>query len=167
MIDPRGPFDLRPLIAEASTEAESSFTFAFGQRRENQHHSDSRKSDCLSRIPYELQCRILEMLSTQSVLNIFLASPHFRQCAKNLPRSFWESRLFFDVPWCADIVLSQMQQRSKVQWNELLRLLNEASAVAGYDSDSLDYLGLKNRRRIWLRCERILRDIESQHSLKR
>jgi hypothetical protein len=60
-----------------------------------------------------------------------------------------------------------MQQRSKVQWDELLRLLKEASTVAGYDSDSLDYLALKNRRRIWLQCERILRDTESQHSLKR
>ncbi|KAF4220803.1 hypothetical protein CNMCM8980_000386 [Aspergillus fumigatiaffinis] len=145
VIDPRGPFDLRPLIAEASTESESSFTFAFNQGRETQHHSDSRKSDYLSLIPYELRFRILKLLPTR----------------------FWESRLFFDVPWCADIVLSQMQQRSKVQWDELLRLLKEAYAVAGYDSDSLDYLTLKKRRRIWLQCERILRGIESQHSLKR
>jgi hypothetical protein len=167
VIGPRGPFDLRPLIAEASTESESSFTFTFNQDRETQHHSDSRKSNYLSLIPYELRFRILEMLPTQPVLNIFLASPHFRQCAKDLPCSFWESRLFFDAPWCADIVLSQMQQRREVQWDELLRLLKEASAVAGYDGKFLDYLALKNRRRIWLQCERIVRDIESQHSLER
>jgi hypothetical protein len=166
-MDPNGPFDLRGLITEASTETESSFTFVFNHDRENQDHSDSRVSDNLSLVPYELRFRILEMLPTQSVLNLFLASPHFRQCAKNLPRSFWESRLFFDVPWCADIVLSQVQQRSKIQWNELLRLLKDAPAVAGHDSNSLNYLALKNRRRIWRQCERILKEIESQQSLRR
>ena len=149
-----------------STETESSFTFVFNHDRETQDHPDSRKSDNLSLIPYKLRFRILEMHPTQSVLNLFLASPHFRQCAKNLPRSFWESRLFFDVPWCADIVLSQVQQRSIIQWNELLRLLKDAAAVAGHDSNSLDYLAFKNRRRIWRQCERILKEIESQQSLR-
>lgn len=166
-MDPNGPFDLRPLITKASTETESSFTLIFNHDREIQDHSDSRKSDNLSLVPYELRFRILETLPTQSVLNLFLASPHFRQRAKNLPRSFWESRLFFDVPWCADIVLSQVQQRSKIQWSELLRLLKDAPAVGGHDSDSLDYLALKNRRRIWRQCERILKEIESQQSLRR
>ena len=166
-MDPNRLFDLRPFIIEASTETESSFTFVFNHDREIQDRSDSGKSDNLSRVPYELRFRILEMLPTQSVLNLFLASPHFRQCAKNLPRSFWESRLFFDVPWCAEIVLCQVQQRSKIQWNELLRLLTDASAVAGHDSDSLYYLALKNRRRIWRQCGRILKEIESQQSLRR
>jgi len=166
-MDPNRPFNLRPLIIEASTETESSFTFILNHDREIQDHSDSRKSDNLSLVPYELRFRILEMLPTQSVLNLFLASPHFRQCAKNLPRSFWESRLFFDVPWCADIVLSQVKQRSKIQWNELLRLLKDAPAVIGHDSNSLDYLALKNRRRIWRQCERILKEIESRQSLGR
>lgn len=167
MLDPNGPFDLRPLIIEASTETKSSSTFDFNYDRDIQDYSDFRKSDNLSLVPYELQFRILEMLPTQSVLNLFRASPSFRQCAKNLPRSFWESRLFFDVPWCADIVLSQVQQKDKVQWNELLRLLKDASAVTGHDSNSLDYLALKNRRRIWRQCERILKEIESQQSLGR
>jgi hypothetical protein len=60
-----------------------------------------------------------------------------------------------------------VQQKDKIQWNELLRLLKDASAVTGHDSNSLDYLALKNRRRIWRQCERILKEIESQQSLGR
>ena len=169
-MDPSGPFDFQKLIAEASTESESSLSFTFNQNRKIQEHSTTMTSvypDYLSLIPYELLFIILEMLPSQSALNLFIASPHFRQCARSLPRSFWKYRLFFDVPWCADMVLSEIQQRIEVNWSELFRLLKEESAIKGYDGDALDYLGLKNRRRIWLNCERIIKDMESQHALKR
>ncbi|GKZ34541.1 hypothetical protein AbraIFM66950_004817 [Aspergillus brasiliensis] len=167
VMDPNGPVDLRSLITEASSKTDSGFTFVFHHDKEIQDDSDPRKPDHLSLIPYELRFRILEMLPTQSVLNAFLASPHFRQCAQNLPRSFWKSRLFFNMPWCADMVLSQVQQSSRIQWNELLRLLKDAVAVAEQDSGSLEYSALKNRRRIWRRCEQIVKEIESQQSLRR
>lgn len=163
-MDPNGPFDLKDLIAEASSESSSGLSFAF---HPGKIHEESNSTRSLLCIPRELQLCILEMLPTQSVLNLFLASPHFRACAKVLPRSFWESRLYFDVPWCADMVLSQIsqQRRSEVHLDRLLYLLKEVSAVAGYERD-WDYLALKNRRRIWLNCERILQDIKSHEELK-
>ncbi|RHZ58433.1 hypothetical protein CDV55_105312 [Aspergillus turcosus] len=162
VMDPNGPFDLKDLIAEASSESSSGLSFV-----PDKIHDESNSTRSLLSIPRELQLCILEMLPTQSVLSLFLASPHFRTCAKDLPRSFWESRLYFDVPWCADMVLAQIsqQRRSEVHLDRLLYLLKEASAVAGYERD-WDYLALKNRRRIWLNCERILQDIKSHEELK-
>lgn len=168
-MDPSGPFDMQPLITEASIKSDSGSSFAFHLNNIHGHSNlKSMQPNCLLLIPYELQLCILEMLPTQSVLNLFLASPHFRRCAENLPRSFWESRLFFDVPWCADMVLSQIphQQKGEVQFNQLLYLLRKASAVAGYD-DPIEYLTVKNRRCIWINCERILRDIQSLSQAKK
>lgn len=122
----------------------------------------------LSLLPQELQLSILEMLPTPSVLNLFLASPDFRQHARRLSSSFWKSRIFLDLPWCADMVLSQIDQEGsdsgRVQFNLLFGLLKEALACPGYYAECFKFMGLKNRRRIWLNCERILKDIsELQH----
>lgn len=163
-MEPKGVFNLQPLIAAASTESEFSLSFILNQERKIQHHSSSKMlvyPDYLSSIPCELRSRILEMLPTQSVLNLFIASPGFRQCAEIMPRSFWVSRLLFDVAWCGGMVLSKIPRGSTVQWHELLRLLKEASAVPGPDSDFPHYLALKNRRRVWLNCEQILKYIEA------
>ncbi|KAF5857498.1 hypothetical protein ETB97_005712 [Aspergillus alliaceus] len=166
VMDPSGPFDLKPLITEASTESDNGYSFAFHTDTINAHlySTNTTQNNPLSSIPRELQYHILESLPTESVLNLFLASPDLRECAGNLPRSFWESRLFFDVPWCAETVLSQLppQSQGRAQFNHLFGVLKDASAVEGYADVSMrEYLALKNRRRIWLNCERILRDIES------
>lgn len=44
---------------------------------------------------------------------------------------------------------------------QLLYLLKEASAVAGYDADCRDYLAPRNWHAICLKCERVLRDTKS------
>ncbi|KAL4763089.1 uncharacterized protein BDW70DRAFT_132917 [Aspergillus foveolatus] len=62
------------------------------------------------------------------MLNLFLANPNIRHCAEQLQSSFWNYRLFFDVPWCADIILSQIQtaqcngtEKDRVQFDRPLR----------------------------------------------
>jgi predicted transcriptional regulator with HTH domain len=62
------------------------------------------------------------------------------------------------------MVLSQMSsnQRDKVQYKQLLHTLKEASSVPGSDKDVADYLGLRNRRRIWRNCERIVHELETR-----
>ncbi|KAL4866940.1 hypothetical protein BDV12DRAFT_198667 [Aspergillus spectabilis] len=113
VIDPEGPFDCQPLLdrASASTQPGYSFTFSVkpAQASPPAHLHSEPNVNVLSLLPRELQISILELLPSSSVLNLFLASPDFRRCAEHLPSSFWKSRLFFDVPWCADIILSQIQ----------------------------------------------------------
>lgn len=111
------------------------------------------------------------------------ASPNFIR-AKPLPRNsrrqvscrappaqLLEARLFFDVPWCADIILSQIQTaqrnrtgKGRVQFNRLLRFLREFYTSPGQDHDveDLGFRGLRNRRRIWMNCERIVREMDNR-----
>ncbi|KAL4970935.1 uncharacterized protein BDV14DRAFT_186567 [Aspergillus stella-maris] len=103
VLDPKGPFDCQPpsrplmaRLAKASPPAQLP-------------PKANVNVNILSLLPRELQLSILELLPTPSVLNPSLASPDFRHCAENLPSSFWKSRLFFDLPRCADFILSHIQ----------------------------------------------------------
>ncbi|KAL4943094.1 hypothetical protein BDV06DRAFT_234964 [Aspergillus oleicola] len=188
VLDPEGPFDCRYLLDRASTSTQPGYSFTSsvsvkpiqaGQPAylpPKPTPNANSNVNILSSHPRELQLSILELLPTPSVLNLFLASPDFRRCAEHLPFSFWKSRLFFDVPWCADIILSHMQpaqcngtekDKHKVQFDRLLRFLKEFYKAPGQepDAENLEYKGLKNRRRIWLICERIVREMEYKRQL--
>lgn len=98
-MDPQMAVNLQPLVSEASKTSKPGFSFKF--RREKEVVSKStlwNQTDRLSSISTELRLRVLEMLPTNFVLNLFLASPAFRELSFNLPQSFWRSRLLFDVP---------------------------------------------------------------------
>ncbi|KAL3473283.1 hypothetical protein BJX99DRAFT_249041 [Aspergillus californicus] len=140
-----------------------SFTFRVkpAQASPQPHLYPGPNVNVLSLLPRELQISILELLPSSSVLNLFLASPNFRRCAEHLPSSFWKSRLFFDMPWCADIILSQIPQgngieKSGVQFNRLFRFLREFYTSPGQEADNenLEFKGLRNRRRIWTNFSR-------------
>jgi hypothetical protein len=72
------------------------------------------------------------------------------------------------VPWCEDITLSQIQaaqrngtEKDRVQFDRFLRFPREFYASPGQESDyeNLEFKGLRNGRRIWMNCERIVREI--------
>lgn len=171
-MDPEGPFNCQPLLdrAYASTLPGYSFTFSIrpAQTSLPVHPHPEPKVNILALLPREHQLSILELLPTSSVLNLFLASPDFRCLAEHLPPSFWKSRLFFDMPWCADVILPQIQtaqgnraEKGSVQFNQLLRFLREFYTSPGQETDgeNLEFKGLRNRRRIWMNCERIVREM--------
>ncbi|KAL4900083.1 hypothetical protein BDW74DRAFT_103509 [Aspergillus multicolor] len=175
VMDPEGPFGCQPLIDRASASGQPGYAFSFNVNPIQASPSGRihSTSSVLSLLPRELQLSILELLPTPSVLNLFLASFDFRRCAEHLPPSFWKSRLFFDIPWCADIILSQLRRQdkqgeSKVQFGQLLRFLREFYESSGSEPDDkdLEFKGLRNRRRIWLNCERILGEMERQYGCK-
>ncbi|PLB47456.1 hypothetical protein P170DRAFT_465142 [Aspergillus steynii IBT 23096] len=113
VMDPEGPFNCQPLLdrASASTQPGYSFTFSVKPTQPNPpaHLHPEPNMNFLSLLPYELQLSILELLPSSSVLSLLLASPDFRRCAEHLSSGFWKSRLFFDVPWCADIISAQIE----------------------------------------------------------
>lgn len=173
-MDPKRPLDFDFAIHHVLTDSEPELSFSF---KFSPDHQESARHDFFSSIPSELRLRILEMLPTASVLNLFLASSAFRQLRENLPQSFWKSRLFFDVPWCADMVLKQMnsQNHGHVRFNQLLRHVMDASRFGSYEPEgsgdrrtiTKDSLALRNRRHVWLNCERILKDIEARQAIAR
>jgi hypothetical protein len=168
-MDPNGPFDLQALFAQASlppaTDTESSFSFSFPTNLERTT-STQPSASILSLLPMEIHLQILDILPTPSVLNLLLASPNFRHFTNGkLPDSFWKSRLYFDMPWCADIVLEQVKQQRDagvaVRYDQLFSLLKETSMPdeSGTESEAssnIGFMALKNRRRIWRNCEMIL-----------
>lgn len=176
-MDPEGPFNCQPLLHRASTSTQPGYSFTCSVKLVQasvpalQHPEPN--VNVLSLLPRELQLSILELLPISSVLNLFLASPDFRRYMENLPSSFWKSRLSFDVPWCADIILSQIPTAQgggtanvRVQFDRLLRFLEQFYASPGWESEgeNLEFKGLRNRRRIWMNCERILKEMEAQSS---
>jgi hypothetical protein len=178
-MDPNGPFDLQALFAQASlppaTGTETCFSFSFPPSASAQGTKPTQpRASILSLLPVELHLQILELLPTQSVLNLLLASPDFRQYANGrLPGSFWKSRLSFDMPWCADIVLGQIKQRinagGDVRYDRLFRLLKEMSMPDESGSESgatsnTRLMALKKRRRIWRNCQMILKRVRLSHS---
>ncbi|KAL5342009.1 hypothetical protein BJX70DRAFT_405361 [Aspergillus crustosus] len=169
VMDPDGPFDCHPLLERAAVSTEPGYSFTFSVKPPPTQAAPN--ANVLSLLPRELQMSILELLPTSSVLNLFLASSDFRHCAEHLPPSFWKSRLFFDVPWCADIILSEISQTrgnrtggTRVQFNKLLHFLKDFYASPGKEpeGENLPFKGLRNRRRIWMNCKWILREIEVQ-----
>lgn len=177
VMDPTASIDLTPLIAKASKAFKSGYEFAFPPDKDPL--GSKYTSDVLSTIPPELRMRILQMLPTDSVMNLFLASPAFRRLAHDLSPAFWKSRLFFDVPWCADMALDQLaaEQDRRVPFDRLYHRLREASTCDAWEADEKDEededvfnkssMGLRNRRHIWLNCERTLKAIESRHAAVR
>lgn len=153
---------------------ETGFSFKFQGEQEVVSKSSLRnQTNSLWSISTELCLRVLEMLPTNSVLNLFLASPAFRVLSLNLPQSFWRSRLFFDVPWCADVALAQVAQEGihSFPFEKLLRIIREASKPdrtkldenSGHRVFIKDSMVLRNRRRVWINRERIIRDIQARH----
>ncbi|KAL4775820.1 hypothetical protein BDW60DRAFT_204374 [Aspergillus nidulans var. acristatus] len=175
VIDPEGPFNCQPLLDRASTSTQPGYSFTLSIKPARAslpaHLHPESNINVLALLSRELQLSVLELLPSSSVLNLFLASPDFRCCAEHLPSSFWKSRLFFDVPWRADIILSQIQtaqhnkiKKYRVQFDRLLRFLREFYASPGQepDGENLEFKRLRNRRRIWMNCEQIVREMEVQ-----
>lgn len=81
----------------------------------------------------------------------------------------------FRCAWCADIALTQLatEQGHQVLFDRLYRQL-KASKCDAWEVDEEDEkdedifnqssMGLRNRRHIWLNCERTLKAMESQHA---
>ncbi|KAJ5812666.1 hypothetical protein N7474_008967 [Penicillium riverlandense] len=177
-MDPKRPVDfgfaIQHAFAESDSKPERSLSFKFPPDLQ-----ESTRQDLLSSLPSELRLRILEMLPTASILNLFLASSAFRQLRENLSQTFWKSRLYFDVPWCADMVLKQVNsQKNKggyVRFHRLLRDVIDTSRFGAYGpigrggkrTITKDSLALRNRRHVWLNCERILEDIEARQAIAR
>ncbi|KAL4958980.1 uncharacterized protein BDV14DRAFT_185602 [Aspergillus stella-maris] len=179
VLDPESPFDCQPILerASASTQAGYSFTIpatvklAPADQPAHAHSKPNFDANILSLLPRELQLNILELLPTPSMLNLILASPDFRPCTQHLPSSFWKSRLHLDMPWCADIIHSQIQslqwngtekENQRVHFDRLLRFLKDFYKTPGQepDGENLEFKGLRNRRRIWLLCERIVKEMQ-------
>jgi hypothetical protein len=75
--------------------------------------------------------------------------------------SDWEPRV-------RAVILSQGggTANGRVQFDRLLRFLEEFYASPGRESEgeNLEFKGLRNRRWIWINCERILKEKEAQSS---
>lgn len=110
---------------------------------------------------------ILELLPSESVLNLFLSSRSFRAASTCLPGAFWRSRIYTDTPWIEGTSLFEIVSNldKKVDYRKLLSLLKETSASlsGGRNTRYETNLSLKNRRRIWTCCEGIL-DILSRRT---
>lgn len=173
VIDPKGPFDFDSIIEKVSRVAGSTLSFKLSPAKSNR----PPQNDYFSSIPPELRLAVLGMLPTASVLNLFLASSSCRELSVALPQSFWKSRLFFDVPWCADMILAHTTgiRGSHIRFDKLLYQLKEASKTGAWalsnetggngSSSTRDSLRLKNERRVWLNCVQILKDIESRNAI--
>jgi hypothetical protein len=107
-------------------------------------------------MPSELRMQVLEMLPTNSVLNLFLASSAFREIASSLPQRFWRSRIFTDFPWWLEssLNLATNSDQESFPFDKLFYLMRKASK---------ENIILKSRRRIWKNSERIIKDIETRH----
>ncbi|KAJ5356452.1 hypothetical protein N7517_011061 [Penicillium concentricum] len=168
--NPQKTVNLGPLVSEASETSKPGYSFKIQTKAGNQ-------TDLFSSIPTELRLRVLEMLPTNSVLNLFLASPAFREVSLGLPQRFWRSRLSFDVPWCAEAAIRLVAQDEKhpFLFDKLLRLIREASEPDELnifengipDAFVEDWRVLKNLRRIWINCEQIINDVEARHTTVR
>lgn len=123
--------------------------------------------DPFAKLPFEVHCMILELLPSESVLNLFLSSYSFRGASTRLPRAFWRSRIYTETPWIEGTSLfetvSSLDER--VDYKKLLSLLKETSASCpeGRNARYETNLSLKNRRRVWSCCEGIL-DILSRRT---
>lgn len=177
-MDPQTAVNLQPLVSEALKTSVPGFSFTFPREKEVISKSSSLgQTDRFSSLSAERGLRVLEMLPTKSVLNLFLASPAFRVLSLNLPQSFWRSRLPFDVPWCADVALAQVKQMEvhPFPFDKLLRLIREASKSdelefvenVGRRAFIKDSMTLRNRRHVWIDSERIINDIEARHTTVR
>ena len=173
--NPQKAVNVRPLVSEASRTANSGYSFKFkGATSAGSNISLGNQADCFSSIPTELRLRMLEMLPTTSVLNLFLASPAFRELSVDLPQRFWRSRLSFDVPWCAEAAIGLVAKEGKnpFPFDKFLRLIRETSKPDGFDLDENggpkisieDWMVLRNLRRIWINCEQIINDVETRHT---
>lgn len=58
------------------------------------------------------------------------------------------------------------KKKHEVKFNRLLRFLGNFYKSPGQepDDENLAFKGLRNRRRIWMLCERIVREMEVQES---
>lgn len=177
-MNPQRKFDIRPLVITALETPREGLSFNIKCDKGVSSGLNAKVySDALLAIPTEVRLLILEMLPTKSVLNLFLASSAFRELSMNLPRSFWRSRMLSDVPWCGGEVLAEIlrQEINACPFDKLLRLIRETSAPGGGkpdDNDSLvdfvkDSMTPRNRRRIWINSEQIIRDIEARHAAVR
>lgn len=149
-VDPQKPVSLQPLISKALETPRETFSFRFDGLA-------SRKStDDLFVLPSELRIKLLEFLPTKSVLNLFLASSAFREIASSLSQSFWRSRIFTDFSWWQESssVLGTNADQGSFPFDKLFCLMREMSK---------ENITLKNRRRIWKNCDRIICDIETRH----
>ena len=117
-------------------------------------------ADPFARLPTEVYYMILELLPSNSVLNLFLSSRAFHGVSTTLPPGFWKSRIYHDTPWVEGTSLDETVLRgtARVNYKCLLFLLKDASGSLpdGRNSRYEIGLSLKNRRRIWTCCEGIL-----------
>ncbi|BCS29320.1 uncharacterized protein APUU_70890A [Aspergillus puulaauensis] len=157
--DPLKDIDFLELV-EKATLVES--------RSQNQNVArTSIPADPFAKLPIEVRYMILELLPSESVLNLFLSSHSFREASTCLPGAFWRSRIYTDTPWIEGTSLFETVSNldEKVDYKTLLCLLKETSASlpGGRNSRYETNLSLKNRRRIWTCCEGIL-DILSRRT---
>lgn len=117
-----------------------------------------------------MQLLILEILPSKSVVDLFVASPSFRELGAHLPISFWKSRHAWDIPWtdCPQLWRQFSEAKKPIRYNILLGALKKSSSVKEPDESQelspFQILGLENRHRIWLNCEFILGKVKEEFS---
>lgn len=131
----------------------------------------SEAGDPFAYLPTELSCAILELLPTRDIFRLAIASPSVKIIATRLPRTFWKSRVLFELPWLRPVWPKLNRALDKdsrpVQYKKLLRDLKSVSVE--FQEPSILYddyyfqggkIGLQNLRRIWQCCESILQRVE-------
>lgn len=172
-MDPRGPIDLSFVIDAASRASHNGLPPEFTSIEEPiDETAYQTANEVFSALPLELKLQILDMLSTQSVLRLFEASSSFNELRTRLPTSFWRSRLFFEAPWCAGMVLAQTsgQSRDALFYHQLSEELKWTSRVGKWETIDQygratekfrkECMGLRKRRQIWYNCESILQWVD-------
>lgn len=102
------------------------------------------KPDLLRSLPAEIAALLLSYLGSKDIANLRLVSPSFRQ----LPTILFKRLLLEDMPWmweARDLPLAE------IDWHALYVELKSGSA---------DLKGLRNRKRIWLYLEEVIRRIQ-------
>ncbi len=175
-MNPQRKVDIRPLVNAALETSKKGLSFNFKCDKGVGSDLDAKAySDTLAAIPTKVRLLILEILPTKSVLNLFLASSTFRELSMNLRQTFWRSRMLIDTPWCGGEALAEVlrQETSAFPFDKLACLIREVpGGVKDDGNDSLvdfvkDSMTLRNRRRIWINCEQIIREIETRHAAGR
>ncbi|PLB47557.1 hypothetical protein P170DRAFT_510385 [Aspergillus steynii IBT 23096] len=119
-------------------------------------------------LPAEIIHKILATIPYKSMVSLMLVSYSVREAGG----SIWRTRLATDIPWHQGTQLFQSlaERKSFIKYGTLLKLLEKVSSdsgnIDGVESDQ-QWLGLRNRRRIWACCERIVEDIETRFAAAR
>ncbi|CEL01750.1 hypothetical protein ASPCAL01329 [Aspergillus calidoustus] len=144
--------------------------------------------DPFSNLPAEICIMIMELLPSSDVKSLINASQRFAGITNGFPNTFLESRIYHETPWVEgtgfwkELSLLKKEGQRSIDYKSLARDIASRSRLQCpcfeepprkarrcfercHDHDhwpwrgAEDWLGLKNRCRIWKCCEAILEQI--------